>query len=48
MAESLKKRNEVPEELKWDTSRLYKTKEDMLGVLHECTKRSKKISTKAS
>ncbi|MBQ3797325.1 MAG: oligoendopeptidase F [Butyrivibrio sp.] len=46
MAESLKKRNEVPEELKWDTSRLYKTKEDMLGVLHECTKRSKEIEDK--
>ena len=28
MAETLKKRSEVPENLKWDTSRIYKTKED--------------------
>ena len=46
MAETLKKRSEVQENLKWDTSRLYKTKEDMLKVLHECTKRSKEIEDK--
>ena len=33
MAETLKKRSEVPENLKWDTSRIYKTKEDMKAGL---------------
>ena len=46
MAETLKKRSEVPDNLKWDTSRLYKTKEDMLKVLHGCNDRSKEIEDK--
>ncbi|WP_029230727.1 oligoendopeptidase F [Butyrivibrio sp. VCB2006] len=46
MAETLKKRNEVPEELKWDTSRIYKTNEDCMEALHECTKISFEIEEK--
>lgn len=33
MAETLKKRSEVEENLKWDTSLIFKTKEDMLAEL---------------
>ena len=29
MAETLKKRSEIPENLKWDTSRIFKTKDDL-------------------
>jgi len=35
MAETLKKRSEIPEELKWDTSRIYKTQEDLKKALEE-------------
>ena len=35
MAETLKKRSEIPEELKWDTSRIFKTKEDLKKALEE-------------
>lgn len=35
MAETLKKRSEIPEELKWDTSRIFKTKEDLKTALEE-------------
>ncbi len=46
MAETLKKRSEVPENLKWDTSLIYKTKEDMLKALHESTELSLEIEKK--
>ena len=46
MAETLKKRSEIPENLKWDTSRIYKTKEECLEALHECTRLSKEIEEK--
>ncbi|MBQ6462833.1 MAG: oligoendopeptidase F [Pseudobutyrivibrio sp.] len=35
MAETLKKRSEIPEELKWDTSRIFKTKDDLKKALEE-------------
>ena len=35
MAETLKKRSEIPKELKWDTSRIFKTKEDLKKALEE-------------
>lgn len=35
MAETLKKRSKIPEELKWDTSRIFKTKEDLKKSLEE-------------
>ena len=43
MAETLKKRSEVPEELKWDTSRIYKSKEDMMAALDKMKKFSADI-----
>ena len=46
MAQTLKKRSEVPENLKWDTSLIFATKEDMLKTLHECTKLSLEIEEK--
>ncbi len=46
MAETLKKRSEVPEQLKWDTSRIYKTPEDMLDALHKATQLSLDIEKK--
>ena len=33
MAETLKKRSEIPENLKWDTSRIFKTKDDLKKAL---------------
>ncbi len=33
MAETLKKRSEIPEELKWDTSRIYKTTDELKAGL---------------
>ena len=38
MAETLKKRSEVEENLKWDTSLIFKTKEDMLAELDRLKK----------
>lgn len=35
MAETLKKRSEIPENLKWDTSRIFKTKDDLRKALEE-------------
>ncbi len=35
MAETLKKRSEIPENLKWDTSRIFKTKDDLKKALEE-------------
>ena len=35
MAETLKKRSEIPENLKWDTSRIFKTKDDLKMALEE-------------
>ena len=46
MAETLKKRNEVPENLKWDTSRIFKSNEECLEALHECTRLSLDIEKK--
>lgn len=43
MAETLKKRSEVPEELKWDTSRIYKTEKDYLDALDKFKKLSDEI-----
>ena len=42
MAETLKKRSEIPEELKWDTSRIFKTKEDLKKALEEFKSLTKK------
>ncbi|SFB75400.1 oligoendopeptidase F [Butyrivibrio sp. YAB3001] len=36
MAEAVKRRNEIPNELKWDTTLIFKTKEEMLKALDEC------------
>ncbi len=46
MAETLKKRSEVPEKLKWDTSLIFKTKEDMLAELERIKKLSQDIEKK--
>ena len=43
MAETLKKRSEVEENLKWDTSLIFKTKEDMLAELDRLKKLSADI-----
>ncbi len=46
MAETLKKRSEVPENLKWDTSLIFKTKEDMSAELDRIKKLSADIEKK--
>ncbi len=38
MAETLKKRNEVPVELTWDTSRLFKSSKELMSALEEFKK----------
>ena len=46
MAETLKKRSEVPEELKWDTSRIFSSEEECLQALHEAADLSLEIEKK--
>ena len=43
MAETLKKRNEIPEELKWDTSRIFKDSEDLKANLEKFKKLTDEI-----
>jgi oligoendopeptidase F len=46
MAETLKKRSEIPENLKWDTSLIFASKEEMFKKLDECMELSESIEKK--